>query len=113
MPMTCARCKVAPTCPSRGSSPLTPPGSRKPVFCNLIGGYGRDPVDPERLSEAARARAAADGPCLTIAEVPALDEATKYVYRKTVTVYHHPVRHERETAGFTANMLFPKSHRDG
>lgn len=94
-------------------SPFLPSGSRKPVFCVIVGGYGRDPVDRDKLSDAARARSDRDGPCLTVAEVPVQDMATKHVYRETVTIYHHPVRHAREKAELVATMLYPKSHKDG
>lgn len=95
LPMECSRCKVASTCPRAGSSPLVY-GTRKSV-CHLVGGYGRVPIDPSVLSPESAGRSKEDGPCLTVAHVPVILDGVVTV--DVVTVFNHPVLHERETIG--------------
>lgn len=82
------------------------------MFCRIIGGYGREPVDPIVLSAESLERSRRDGPCLTIAEVPKRDEGSGYVVLDIVKVFHHPIKHERESTDFRADMMYPKSHND-
>jgi hypothetical protein len=102
----CAKCRVSPTCPSRGSSPLLHGGKRH--VCRVIGGYGRVPVDPGILSPESAARAAADGPCLTLAEVPALEG--DLVVTTVVKVFSPPVLSDRETTTIMMDRMYPRSH---
>ena len=60
--MTCNRCKVASTCTCNGSSPFVLP-SKQQLLCRLIGGYGREPIDPSLLSEESKSMSECDGPC--------------------------------------------------
>jgi hypothetical protein len=80
--MECSKCAVANTCPRRGASPLA--SDNKSVFkCRIIGGFGREPVDPLILSAESRAIFNRNGPCLTIAEVPILDDQKTVTYEVT------------------------------
>ena len=108
--VACSSCKVASTCPANGSSPLVRGG--KPVaLCHLVGGYGRTPVDKAILSAESLARAAKDGECLTVAEVPRYDDASGRVYYETVKIFAPPVLHSRETTGASVDSIIPKSHK--
>lgn len=109
LPVKCDVCKVAQTCPKKGSSPLVL-RSKKQIFCQLVGGYGRVPVDQSILSEESRARSVSDGPCVTIAEVPQFDEGSGTVHIEVVKVFHAAVLHEREKTSFNQDMIYPKSH---
>jgi hypothetical protein len=91
--MECNRCSVAKTCPRRGSSPISV--EKAIVKCKIIGGFGRTPVDRTVLSEESIARVDRDGPCLTIAEVPDVDEQG-YVTFTVVKVFSPPCLSDRE-----------------
>ena len=106
--MTCSRCRVAASCPKKGSSPLTLKGNKK-ALCSLIGGYGRTPVSPEVLSQESREASLRDGPCLTLAEVPRLDEESELLVYELVKIFSPPILHERETISDHINMMVPKS----
>lgn len=104
--MTCDRCAVAKTCPRRGSSPLYLQGGKR-VHCRILGGYGRQPLDPEVLSEESKKRVEKDGPCLTIAEVPSVVDGV--VVHETVKIFAHPVLSDRErTTVVLGGQLNPK-----
>lgn len=107
LPMTCDKCRVASTCPSKGSSPMKL--GRQTALCNLLGGYGRTPVDPLILSAESAARAAADGPCLTIAEVPYVDAGSLTLQYKIEKIFSKPVLHAREVSTEMMDRLYPKS----
>lgn len=106
--MTCDKCRVASTCPARGSSPVVGANGRPKAFCRILGGYGRDPVDPAILSEDSRRRSEADGPCLTLAEVP--DQTGNY---SIVKVFSPPVRHDRESTSELLDRLVPRGGGTG
>jgi hypothetical protein len=106
--MTCDKCKVASTCPRNGQSPFQPHILKKPVYCQILGGYGRNPVNPRILSASSLARMQKDGPCLTLAEIPYLDAVTNTLRTEVVSVFSQPVRHPRETVPFNINLLYPK-----
>lgn len=93
--MRCANCQVASTCSKQGASPLTTGG--RIFLCRLIGGYGKVPVDLDKMSEQTKEIAKRDGPCLTLAEVPVLDEASKFVTYELTKIFSPPVLHARET----------------
>src|SRR5271157_1926047 len=106
--MQCSKCRVAETCPRRGSSPLPLPksGTRK-VFCYIIGGYGREPVEKRKLSAESLARSEKDGPCMTLARVPYIDEETGTLQYEMVKVFSQPMLHPRETIPFNINLIYP------
>lgn len=106
--MTCDRCRVAPNCPRRGSSPLK--DGRMTHLCRILGGYGRRPIDPEVLSPETSARVATDGPCMTLAEVPVRDEDSGFVQFRLTKIFSHPVLHEREKSTELLDRLYPKSN---
>lgn len=106
--MECSRCRVATTCPRKGSSPLTMSGGTK-MFCNVIGGYSKTPVDKSILSAESLVRYEKDGPCITIAEVP-IRNTDGNINTEVVIIFSKPVLHERETTNMNQNMIYPKSH---
>lgn len=105
----CKACKVSTTCPRSGSSPLYH-GDRKMLACRIVGGYGREPVDPSSLSEESRARSEQDGPCLSIAEVPTFDQDSEKVHFEVVKVFHKPIMHPRERVSHKMDAMAPLSH---
>ena len=105
--MQCSKCRVADTCPRKGSSPLKVPNSRLPVFCQLVGGYGRTPVDRTLLSKESLEIAEKNGPCVTIAEVPRYDEDSGHVVHDVVTIFSPPVLHPREKVAWDFRSVFP------
>lgn len=107
--MTCDRCKVADTCPEKGSSPLILP-SKKQVFCRIIGGYGREPLADAVMSEETKKIVERDGPCLTMAEVPKFDEPSGNIYRQITKIFSKPIKHPREKVTFRQNMMYPRSY---
>lgn len=90
--MTCERCAVAQKCPKAGASPLIVKAKR--YLCRIVGGFGRTPVDQTILSADSQKASAESGPCLTLAEVPELDDGI--VDWKLTKVFHHPVLSNRE-----------------
>lgn len=107
--MTCDRCRVADTCPQKGSSPLTLPDKRK-LLCRILGGYGREPVDSAKLSEESKKVAAQNGHCITIAEVPAFDVPSGKIYYNTVKIFSQPILHPREKLAPRIEQMYPKSY---
>lgn len=91
--MTCERCAVAEKCPKKGASPTLTQGGKR-ALCRILGGYGRVPVDPAVLSADSLVRSKKDGPCLTLAEVPALEDGQ--VVWELTKVFSHPVIGARE-----------------
>lgn len=108
--MVCTSCKVANTCPKKGSSPLILPNKRQ-VMCRILGGYGRKPVDLTKLSSESKAIIERDGPCLTIAEVPAFDTSSGHVYFNTVKIFSEPILHSREKLAPRIQMMYPQSYK--
>jgi len=92
----CVNCRVSSHCPKSGSSPLVLPSGQM-MLCRLIGGYGKKPVDPGVLSEESKKLAVEHGPCLTIAEVPIIDECSGLETYQITKIFSPPVLHERET----------------
>jgi hypothetical protein len=93
--MECSKCRVAASCPKKGSSPLKLPSGQE-MTCRLVGGYGRNPVDQSILSEDSKKLSKEHGPCLTIAEVPILDECSGLAVYQITKIFAPPVLHERE-----------------
>src|SRR5512135_795906 len=107
--MTCDKCKVASTCPKKGASPMQPrKGVSRPVFCYIIGNYGRDPVETRLLSPESLVRMQKDGPCLTLAQVPVWDDESNTLQTEIVTIFSPPIRHPRETVPWNINLIHPK-----
>ncbi len=105
--MTCERCAVAQACPKNGSSPLFLPGAKR-VHCRILGGFGKQPVDLSILSEKSKALVEKNGPCLTIAEVPRLED--ELVTYETVKIFSQPVVSDREKpTAILGGQLNPKS----
>jgi len=104
--MACERCLVAQTCPKRGASPLFFNGKR--AHCHILGGYGRQPVDPTILSAESLERVKKDGPCLTLAEVPVLDDGM--ITWELTKVFGPPIVNERERpTAILGGQLNPKN----
>lgn len=108
--MVCSKCKIAECCPKKGSSPLVIPG-KKPEMCQLVNGYGRDPISDDKLSEESKQLVDKQGRCLSIAEIPVLDEHTGKIYREIVKIFHQPILHPREKTNWQLDMIYPRSHR--
>ena len=107
--MTCQKCSVSKTCPKAGTSPLSTKGNKK-AFCFLMGGYGRTPVDPSKLSPESMEISKRDGPCVTIAYIPSYDEFEEKVSFSLTKIFSPPVLHAREKTNFQLDALYPKSH---
>jgi hypothetical protein len=105
----CSKCKISETCPRKGSSPLQRGGRAVPLFCRIVGGYATGPIDPERLSDEGKARAAKDGPCMSIAEVPTA-EPSGHIHFEMVKVFHHAIVHPRSTTTLHADAMLTSSH---
>jgi hypothetical protein len=104
----CKNCKVAATCPRKGSSPLLlPPANKRKVFCVVVGGYGRSPVEERILGPESRERWKKDGPCLTVAHVPTWDPDAQQVLFEVTKIFSQPVKHPRETVPFNINLIHP------
>ena len=104
--MECKRCLVAKHCPKSGMSPQRLSNGID-VYCRLVGGYGRTPVDEKILSEESKAKAKEHGPCLTIAEIP--DVVGKDFIFRVEKVFHPPVKHARETTTNMAHLINDKN----
>ncbi len=105
----CKDCKVSSSCPEKGSSPLN--HGKNQILCRLVGGYGRTPVDESILSEESKQIVNQNGPCLTIVEVPKIDESGRTVF-KVVKIFSQPVLHEREQIDWRMNMIMDKSYKE-
>lgn len=92
----CRTCRVAKYCPQNGSSPLRLP-SGQAIACRLIGGYGKKPIDRSVLSEDNEKLFDIHGPCLTIAEIPYVDEGSGLTVYGVVKIFSPPIVHERES----------------
>jgi hypothetical protein len=108
LPMECSKCRVSATCPRNGSSPALTRAGKK-VLCNIIGGYGRTPVDVEILSAESLGRSRRDGPCMTIAEVPVLEDDS--IVMTVTTIFSPPVLHERESTNDMQNRIVPRAFK--
>ncbi len=87
--------------------------NNKKLFCHIIGGYGRDPINRALLSPESLARSETDGPCLTIAVVPTRDEETGMIQEEIVKIFAPPVKHPRETVPFNINLIYPSNPAHG
>jgi hypothetical protein len=90
----CNRCKLAGQCPKRGSSPVV--FKNRKVFCKILGGYGRSPIDEEVLSDSSKEVSLTSGRCLTLVSIPFLDKASGTVCTELIKVFHQPILHARE-----------------
>lgn len=104
----CAKCAVSATCPSRGSSPLIFNNHR--IACRIVGGFGRVPVDRSVLSEESKAVSDKNGPCLTVAEVPRVDDGR--IVFDVVKIFSPPILLDREKQPVTTvSDLSERSHK--
>jgi hypothetical protein len=113
MILTCDKCKLATTCPKKGSSPFSHQG-QKQLKCELIGNFGKDPVDVSILSLASRARMEKDGPCTSYVDIPMYDASSDKVTFETTIIFHHPIRHPRDLAVSELdimNLPYRRSHK--
>jgi hypothetical protein len=108
LPMECSKCRVAGTCPRKGSSPLTLPGNKR-ALCSILGGYGRTPVDKSILGPESLAESERSGPCLTLAQVPRLDPSSGKLIQDLVKIFSPPVLHPRERISEEIGRIIPKS----
>ena len=103
--MTCDKCSVSNTCPAKGRSPYVING-KIIGFCQIIGGYGREPVDTRILSSESLARSKKDGLCMTIADIPTSDGEDE-----VIKIFHDPVLHARERAELPSDAHHPKGYK--
>ena len=103
----CNKCLVSKTCPHYGSSPSGTGKNR--VLCRLIGGYGRTPIPPNSLSKTSLERSLKDGPCLTIAEIPYIENGV--VGTRIAKIFSKPVLHPREASGINPREANPRSYQ--
>lgn len=103
----CDRCRVSEFCEKKGATPLR--YQNKDIPCRIIGGYGRKPIPVEKLSEKSKKIAAKNGPCLTIAEVPCIDEGSGFLTHNVVKVFSPPNLHSREKARGIYDMMYPQA----
>jgi hypothetical protein len=108
--VACPKCKVSSVCPKTGSSPLHVKGSL-PEYCQIVGGYGREPVNPAILSQESHKAWSEKGPCLTIVYIPDIDPETNHVVMKLTKIFGPPVLHEREKIAFNMEVMYPKSYK--
>jgi hypothetical protein len=107
--MECDECVVAQTCPRKGSSPQK--HNKITLKCRIIGGFGREPVDKSVLSAESLEILNRDGPCLTIAEVPSIDEEG-FVSYDVVKIFSPPCLTAREkNVAVTSSDVTVRSHK--
>jgi len=108
--MTCDRCPVSNFCPKNGQSPsFLNNGAR--VYCKVIGGFGRTPIDEDILSENSKELIKSSGPCLTLAYVPVLKtEDGKNYETELVKIFHPAVLSPREKIPSAIDGIYPRSH---
>lgn len=106
--MECSRCSVAKNCPRYGTSPITLP--KNILRCRIVGGFGRVPIDKAVLSKESAALYEKNGPCLTVAEIPSVDDQG-YVLFEVVKIFSPPCLSDRETKVPTMfSNVEPRSH---
>ena len=88
--------------------PLPTSGNRK-VFCVIVGGFGREPINKKILSVDSLLASEKNGPCLTIAHVPTWDVLVGNVRWETVKIFSQPVKHPRETVAHNINLFYPSN----
>lgn len=93
--LLCKTCKLAETCPDKGSSPLITKGNKQ-VYCELLGNYGIDPVEESILSPDSLVRMKKDGPCTSYVQIPKFDKDSGTVYTEPKVIFHQPILHERQ-----------------
>lgn len=105
--MICDRCAVAKTCPKFGSSPLI--YQKKRYTCLIIGGYGKTPVDESILSEVSLKLSKRNGPCLTLAQIPEIqDETVNTVLTK---IFAPPILSDHEKTNIPLDSIYPRSNK--
>lgn len=108
MEMSCDKCAVSANCPSNGSSPLILKNGKK-LFCQIIGGFGDKPIDTSILSNESLELVKSNGPCLTVAELPFIDE-TDQITAKILKIFAPPVIHKANKNIINLNPYDARSH---
>jgi hypothetical protein len=103
----CNRCRVSKFCEKNGAAPLRFQG--KDIPCRIIGGFGRKPIAVEKLSEKSKELAVKNGPCLTLAEVPYVDEGSGVLTYDVVKIFSPPNLHPREKTTGIYDMMYPQT----
>lgn len=104
----CSRCSVSDYCPKKGSSPIS--HGKNILKCRIMGGFGRKPVDKSILSDESLKLFEKNGPCLTIAEVPSVDDQGFVTY-KVEKIFSPPCLSSRETnVAVTSSDVTQRSH---
>jgi hypothetical protein len=108
METECSKCLVSKTCSKRGSSPLIFGG--KTFKCRIVGGFGRKPIDKSVLSEESIKSCKENGPCLTVAEVPTVEDG--FVIFVVTKIFSPPCLSQRETnVAVTSSDVTATSHK--
>ena len=105
--MFCSRCLVSKTCPKSGSSPMTHKNKRN--ICRIIGGYGQKPVDESILSEENKKIAKQNGYCITLAEIPILQEDNNVGFELT-KIFSQPILSPRQKSNIPLDSMYARSH---
>jgi hypothetical protein len=80
------------------------------ALCELVGNYGREPVEESILSSASKELVAKNGPCLSIVYIPYEDELGNIRY-SLEKIFHPAIKHEREANyPFLMQQMYPKVH---
>jgi len=122
--MECSRCPVINSCPKKGSSPLVM-GSKK-VYCEVIGGFNRKPIDEGSLSPSSLELARKNGFCVSFVSIPEKvvirSNHSKSIYvddhnghidvvLKIEKIFHEPILSDREKNVITTmSDLLPRSN---
>ena len=104
----CHKCKIANYCDQKGSSPLVL-SNKKELLCQIVGGYGRVDIDPKRLSDTSKKKFNEGNRCVSIVEVPKITDG--FVHRKTISVFHPPVKHPREVSNVMLDKIYVRNHK--
>ena len=106
MRIMCDKCLVNKSCQYKGSSPTT--YKKKTFSCEIIGGYGREEVPDEKLSEENKENKKKFGKSLTIFHTPLIED--EILTTVVNVVFHEPIVHAREKTNYMLDMIYPKSH---
>jgi hypothetical protein len=109
--MQCKLCKISSNCKKNGSSPLYTENGRKIFTCQMIGGYSLTPVDKAILSQESLEEMEKHGPCLTIAEVPVLDQNSGHVVFELTKIFHEPILHPRTKTDYKPDSMLSTSYK--
>ncbi|HED37911.1 MAG TPA: hypothetical protein ENI76_06675 [Ignavibacteria bacterium] len=106
----CNKCLISEYCIYKGQSPLYVSKNSQTIECVIVGGYGLKKPSSEILSEESKKSQKKFGECLSIVEIPQLDQSTGYVYTTTTMIWHPRIKHEREKSDMIIDQIIPRSH---